>query len=132
MRVVIEIKRDGNANVVLNQLLKHTQMETTFGVILLSLVDGRPRVLDALLQAPPRLDPIADLGEGGLWKPGSEPSHQPLERCAPRPFDLIRLAAVDADNRPRATAGQPHLGARRELDDLHRPTVSSGRHPLAV
>ncbi len=45
MRVVIEIKRDGNANVVLNQLLKHTQMETTFGVILLSLVDGRPRVL---------------------------------------------------------------------------------------
>ena len=45
MRVVIEIKRDGNANVVLNQLLKHTQMETTFGVILLSLVDGRPRIL---------------------------------------------------------------------------------------
>jgi DNA gyrase subunit A len=45
MRVVIEIKRDGNANVVLNQLYKHTQMETTFGVILLSLLDGRPRVL---------------------------------------------------------------------------------------
>jgi DNA gyrase subunit A len=45
MRVVIEVKRDGNANVVLNQLLKHTQMETTFGVILLSLVDGRPRIL---------------------------------------------------------------------------------------
>jgi DNA gyrase subunit A len=45
MRVVIEVKRDGNANVVLNQLLKHTQMETSFGVILLSLVDGRPRVL---------------------------------------------------------------------------------------
>ncbi|MBI5630467.1 MAG: DNA gyrase subunit A [Elusimicrobia bacterium] len=45
MRVVIEIKRDGNANVVLNQLYKHTQLETSFGVILLSLVDGRPRVL---------------------------------------------------------------------------------------
>ncbi len=45
MRVVIEVKRDGNANVVLNQLYKHTQMETTFGVILLSLVDGRPRIL---------------------------------------------------------------------------------------
>ncbi len=45
MRMVIEIKRDGNANVVLNQLYKHTQMETSFGVILLSLVDGRPRVL---------------------------------------------------------------------------------------
>jgi DNA gyrase subunit A len=45
MRVVIEVKRDGNANVVLNQLFKHTQMEASFGVILLSLVDGRPRVL---------------------------------------------------------------------------------------
>ncbi len=45
MRVVIEVKRDGNANVVLNQLYKHTQMETSFGVILLALVDGRPRVL---------------------------------------------------------------------------------------
>jgi DNA gyrase subunit A len=45
MRVVIEIKRDGNANVVLNQLYKHTTMESSFGVILLSLVDGRPRIL---------------------------------------------------------------------------------------
>ena len=45
MRVVIEVKRDGNANVVLNQLFKHTTMESSFGVILLSLVDGRPRVL---------------------------------------------------------------------------------------
>ncbi|OGS07639.1 MAG: DNA gyrase subunit A [Elusimicrobia bacterium RIFOXYA12_FULL_51_18] len=45
MRVVIEIKRDGNAQVVLNQLYKHTQMETSFGVIMLAIVDGRPKVL---------------------------------------------------------------------------------------
>jgi len=45
MRIVIEIKRDGNAQVVLNQLYKHTQMETGFGVIMLAIVDGRPRVL---------------------------------------------------------------------------------------
>jgi DNA gyrase subunit A len=45
MRVVIEVKRDGNANVVLNQLFKHTALETTFGVIMLALVEGRPRVL---------------------------------------------------------------------------------------
>src|SRR5262249_13917459 len=45
MRVVIEIKRDGNAQVALNQLYKHTTMESTFGVILLALVEGRPRVL---------------------------------------------------------------------------------------
>jgi len=45
MRVVLELKRDANANVVMNQLFKHTQMQVTFGVIMLALVDGRPRVL---------------------------------------------------------------------------------------
>jgi DNA gyrase subunit A len=45
MRLVIDLKRDANAQVVLNQLFKHTQMQTTFGVIFLALVDGSPRVL---------------------------------------------------------------------------------------
>ncbi len=45
MRVVIEIKRDGSPEVVLNNLFKHTSMQTTFGAIMLALVDGRPRVL---------------------------------------------------------------------------------------
>ena len=45
MRMVIELKRDANAEVVLNNLYKHTQMQTTFGVNMLALVDGRPRVL---------------------------------------------------------------------------------------
>jgi DNA gyrase subunit A len=45
IRVVIEIKRDGNANIVLNQLFKMTQMEVSFGVIMLAIVDGKPRVL---------------------------------------------------------------------------------------
>ncbi|MBI4003802.1 MAG: DNA gyrase subunit A [Candidatus Omnitrophica bacterium] len=45
MRVVIELKRDANDQVVLNQLFKHTTMESAFGIIMLSLVDGRPRVL---------------------------------------------------------------------------------------
>jgi len=53
MRIVIELKRDANDQVVLNQLYRHTQLEATFGVIMLALVDGRPRVLGlrALLQA---------------------------------------------------------------------------------
>jgi len=53
MRVVIELKRDANDQVVLNQLYKHTQMENTFGIIMLALLDGRPRVLGlkAILQA---------------------------------------------------------------------------------
>jgi DNA gyrase subunit A len=46
MRVVIELKRDINPEVVLNQLFKMTQMQNTFGVILLALVDGMPRVLN--------------------------------------------------------------------------------------
>ncbi|HOX21949.1 MAG TPA: DNA gyrase subunit A, partial [Elusimicrobiales bacterium] len=45
MRVVIELKRDGNPQVVLNQLFKHTQMQTSFGVIMLAIVDGKPRCL---------------------------------------------------------------------------------------
>ncbi len=45
MRVVIDLKRDANAQVVLNQLYKHTQLQDTFGVNLLALVDGVPRTL---------------------------------------------------------------------------------------
>lgn len=46
MRVVIELKKDCVPQIVLNQLYKHTQMQETFGVIMLSLVDGQPRVLN--------------------------------------------------------------------------------------
>ncbi len=45
IRVVIEVRRDTNINVVINRLYKHTQMEDTFGVIMLSLVNGEPRIL---------------------------------------------------------------------------------------
>jgi len=46
MRVVIELRRDVNPEIILNQLYKHTQMQETFGVIMLALVDGEPRVLN--------------------------------------------------------------------------------------
>ncbi len=45
MRIVIELKRDVNANVVLNTLYKHTQLQDTFGSIMLALVDGEPKIL---------------------------------------------------------------------------------------
>jgi DNA gyrase subunit A len=45
LRIVIELKRDAHSNVVLNQLYKHTPMQTTFGVIMLALVDLEPRIL---------------------------------------------------------------------------------------
>lgn len=48
MRIVIELRRDVNANVILNQLLKHTQLQDTFGVIMLALVNNEPRVLNLM------------------------------------------------------------------------------------
>lgn len=48
MRVCIELRRDVNANVILNQLYKHTQLQDTFGVIMLALVNNEPKVLNIL------------------------------------------------------------------------------------
>nr|WP_330369464.1 DNA gyrase C-terminal beta-propeller domain-containing protein [Clostridioides mangenotii] len=46
MRIVIELKRDANSNIVLNNLYKHSQMEDTFSIIMLALVNGEPKVLN--------------------------------------------------------------------------------------
>ena len=46
MRIVLELKKDGNASVLMNKLYKHTQLQTSFGVIMLALVDGQPQVLN--------------------------------------------------------------------------------------
>ena len=48
MRVSIDLRRDANANVILNQLFKHTQLQDTYGVIMLALVDNRPKILNLL------------------------------------------------------------------------------------
>jgi DNA gyrase subunit A len=48
MRIVIELRRDVNANVILNQLFKHTQLQDTFGVIMLALVNNEPKVMNIL------------------------------------------------------------------------------------
>ncbi|MDD5568473.1 MAG: DNA gyrase subunit A [Candidatus Omnitrophica bacterium] len=46
MRIVVELKRDIESQIVLNQLFKHTQLEASFGIIMLALVDNRPKVLN--------------------------------------------------------------------------------------
>ena len=48
MRIVIELRRDVNANIILNRLFKYTQLQDTFGVIMLSLVNNEPKVLNLL------------------------------------------------------------------------------------
>ncbi len=48
MRIVIELRKDVNANVILNQLFKHTQLQDSFGVIMLALIDNEPKVMNIL------------------------------------------------------------------------------------
>ena len=48
MRIVIELRRDASANIILNHLFKHTQMQDTFGIIMLALVNNEPKVLNIL------------------------------------------------------------------------------------
>jgi len=48
MRIVIELRRDANANVIMNQLYKHTQMQDSFGMIMLALVNNEPKVMNLL------------------------------------------------------------------------------------
>ena len=48
MRIVIELRRDANANIILNHLYKHTQMQDTFGIIMLALVNNEPKVMNIL------------------------------------------------------------------------------------
>lgn len=48
MRIVIELRKDANTNVILNQLYKHTQLQDSFGIIMLALVDGQPKVMNLL------------------------------------------------------------------------------------
>ncbi len=48
MRVVIELRKDANANIILKKLYKHTQLQDTFGVIMLALVDNQPKILNLL------------------------------------------------------------------------------------
>ncbi len=48
MRICIELRKDVNANVILNQLYKHTQLQDTFGIIMLALVNNEPKILNLL------------------------------------------------------------------------------------
>ena len=48
MRICIELRRDVNANVLLNKLYKHTQLQDTFGVIMLALVNNQPKVMNLM------------------------------------------------------------------------------------
>ena len=64
IRINIELRRDVNANVLLNQLLKHTQLQDSFGVIMLALVNNEPKVLNILQMLEYYLDHQKDVEIG--------------------------------------------------------------------
>ncbi len=129
MRIVIELKRDCIPNVVLNQLYKHTAMQSTFGVIMLALVNGAPKVMDlkellaALHRSPPRHhhppDPVRPRGGPG---PGAHPrgaqdrgrQHRRSRR------DHQEVEGRARCRRPAAQALQP-LGEADRRDPQHAP-----------
>ena len=79
------------------------------------LRDGLADILFAEVEPLPRLDPVANLGERERGKPGCEPADEPLERGAPRPLHLGRLAAVrEHHGRSSTPPGEAQLGAARE------------------
>ena len=61
-------------------------------------VQRRLTVGDAEVEAPPRLDPVAHLGEADVWKPRREPLDEPFDGRAPRALDLGAAAAVHAED----------------------------------
>ena len=74
LRIVVELKRDAVAKVVLNNLYKHTQLQTSFGANMLSIVDGVPRLEGEVAGKPARLDhAYLDVDDSG-----SVPSVKPV------------------------------------------------------
>ncbi len=121
VRVVIELKKGEVPDVVLNNLFKHTQFQTTFGVITLAIVSGRPRVLplvdllDHFVEF--RRDVVRRRIEFELKK--AEARAHILEGLA------IALDHLDARDRADPRLGQPAAGARRP-DDAVRPVAGPG------
>ena len=129
MRIVIELKRGEVPEVVLNNLYKHTQLQTTFGIIMLAIVGGRPKVLHAardhraLHRVPPRSRPAphrvrAAQGRGPRAHPRrpqdrarsprrgdqADPRLEEPGRSARRPDDAVRAVAAPGAGDPRHAA----------------------------
>ena len=127
-KLVIELKRDANANVVLNNLYKHTPLQTNFAVNMVALVDGVPRTLN--LRA----------GAAGLRRPPGRGHHPPLASSAStRPSDRAHIvegllkaldvideiiAAIRASRRPRPRPA-PRSWPSRSSSPRCRPSTSS-------
>ena len=78
MRIVIELKRGEVPEVMLNNLYKHTQLQPTFGIIMLAIVDGRPKVLQ-----PARARSSTSSSSGAKWSAGAPSTSCARPRRAP-------------------------------------------------
>ncbi len=124
MRICIELRRDANANVILNQLYKHTQMQDTFGVIMLALVDGQPKVLNLLEMLNYYLEHQEDVvtrrTKYDLNK-AQERSHilEGLLKALDYIDELIRIIRASAN----AQEAKANLMARFELSDAQAQAI---------
>ena len=106
MRICIELRRDVNPNVVLNQLFKHTQLQDTFGVIMLALVNNEPKVLNLL-----------DMLRYYLMHPG-KPYHTGSKRKINGPLWPVRCSVPG--NRRHASACSYRSGKRKAGSRIQR------------
>jgi DNA gyrase subunit A len=127
MRVVVELRRDVNPNRVLNYLLKHTQLRTTFGAIMLSLVDGVPRtqpllnILDEIIRH--RRDVIRRRTEYELFRAQDRAHLLEGFQIAIRFLDEI-IALIRASDTPEA--------ARREMVVRYGMSVIQANYILSI
>ena len=91
-------------------------------------------ILDAQVELPPRLDPVSHLGERQAREPRSQPADEPFERRAPGSLDLVRLAAVHADDRRAADdAGDAKLAyGASSTCDAERDGSSVPEQPVFI
>ena len=142
MRIVIELKKDENPQVMLNQLYKHTQMQSSFGIIMLAIVNNRPKVLTlqgdhpALHRPPPgdRHPPHhlrAEKGRGPRPYPGRAQDRPGLAGCGHRTDPLLQdpcrgKAGADGGGIRRSRIPQ---AARPAETDRVRAYGAAQRHP---
>ena len=127
MRIVIELKQDVNPQVVLNYLYKHTQMQETFGAIMLALVDGEPRVLN--LRAD---DLLTTSSIRRTWSPGAPASTWTRPRPARHILEglLIALDHIDEIVQIIRSSENPNAAKADGLIERFRPLRQAGPgHP---
>ena len=123
MRICIELRRDVNPNVILNQLYKHTQLQDTFGVIMLALVNDQPQVmnlLDMLKYYLQHQEEVVTRRTKYDLNKAEERAHI-LKACLSPLIILTKSSALSAD--PRRPDCQERIDGALELSDVQAQAI---------